>query len=74
VEIAQEIGLDVKKFTSDLDAHTYKTKIDAEVAQAMQAGATGTPATFVNGRFVNGAAPIDTFKKMIDEELAKATK
>jgi len=74
LQIASEIGLDVKKFTSDLDAHTYKSKIDAEAAEAVQAGATGTPASFVNGRFVNGAAALATFKKMVDEEIAKATK
>jgi len=74
LQIASEIGLDVKKFTSDLDAHTYKAKIDAEAAEAVKVGATGTPASFVNGRFVNGAAPIATFKKMVDEEIAKATK
>jgi protein-disulfide isomerase len=31
---------------------------------------TGTPAFFVNGRFLSGAKPFDDFKKLIDEELA----
>ena len=38
----------------------------------MGVGATGTPATFVNGRFLSGAQPYEAFKKLIDEELAKA--
>jgi len=74
LQLASEIGLDVKRFTSDLDARTYKAKIDADAAEAMKVGATGTPASFVNGRFVSGAAPVATFKKLIDEELAKASK
>jgi protein-disulfide isomerase len=74
VELATEIGLDVKKFTSDLDARTYKPKIDAETAEVMKTGATGTPATFVNGRFLSGAQAYDAFKKVVDEEIAKATK
>ena len=32
----------------------------------------GTPASFVNGRFISGALPIDSFKKVINEELVKA--
>jgi predicted DsbA family dithiol-disulfide isomerase len=72
LEIAKEIGLDVKKFTADIDANAFKAKIDAEAQEAMKNGATGTPATFVNGRFVSGAAPIESFKAIIDAELAKA--
>jgi len=72
--LAAEIGLDVKKFTSDIDSHAHKAKIDAETAEAMNVGATGTPATFVNGRFLSGAQAFDSFKKIVDEEIAKATK
>lgn len=72
IQIATELGLDVKKFTSDIDGNTYKKSIDAMTDEAMKVGATGTPANFVNGRFLNGAAPYEAFKKIIDEELAKA--
>jgi protein-disulfide isomerase len=72
--IASEIGLDVKRFTSDLDTHTHKARIDAEAAEAMKVGATGTPATFVNGRYLSGAQAYESFKKIVDEELAKAKK
>jgi protein-disulfide isomerase len=74
LQLATEIGLDMKKFTSDIDTLAYKADIDAEAAEAMKLGATGTPASFVNGRFVNGAAPYEAFKKLVDEEIAKATK
>ena len=74
LQLAQEIGLDVKKFTADIDANAYKTKIDAEALEAMNVGASGTPASFVNGRFLSGAQPFEAFKKIIDEELAKAKK
>ena len=74
LQIAAEIGLDVKKFTSDIDNHVYKASIDAQAAEAMKVGATGTPANFINGRFLSGAAPYEAFKKLIDEELAKTAK
>jgi protein-disulfide isomerase len=35
-------------------------------------GARGTPAFFINGRFLSGAQPLDRFKSIIDEELKKA--
>ncbi len=35
-------------------------------------GTTGTPAFYINGRFLSGARPIDQFKKLIDDELKKA--
>jgi protein-disulfide isomerase len=73
MEIAKNIGLDVPKFTKSIDSHEFKSLIDAETQEVMSIGATGTPATFVNGRFVNGAAPYDSFKKLIDEELAKSS-
>ena len=36
-------------------------------------GVNGTPATFINGRKIAGAYPFETFKKIVDEELAKKT-
>jgi protein-disulfide isomerase len=35
-------------------------------------GARGTPAFFVNGRFLSGAQPFERFKSLMDEELKKA--
>jgi protein-disulfide isomerase len=34
-------------------------------------GITGTPAFYINGRFVSGAQPFETFALLIDTELAK---
>lgn len=70
---AQEIGLDMKKFTNDIDNDTHKPQISAMTNEVMKVGATGTPASFINGRYLNGAQPIEAFKKLIDEELGKAT-
>jgi len=74
LQLASEIGLDVKRFTNDIDTNAYKKTIDAETEEVMKVGATGTPASFVNGRFLSGAQPYEAFKKIIDEEIAKATK
>ena len=69
---AKELGLDVDRFTKELDAHTYQAAIQKEAKEAEDIGAGGTPASFVNGRFLNGAKPYEAFKAIIDEELAWA--
>ncbi len=67
---AEEIGLDVEAFRTCFDAGTHIDEIRADEAYARELGIRGTPAFFINGRFVNGAVPIDTFRQIIDEELA----
>ena len=72
LSLAKDIGLDVDRFTKDLDAHTYAAAIQKDAKEAEDIGATGTPASFVNGRYLSGAKPYTTFQAMIDEELAWA--
>ncbi len=69
---AKELGLDVDRFTKELDAHTYAEAIQNEVKEVEAIGAGGTPASFVNGRYLSGAKPYVSFKEIIDEELAWA--
>lgn len=72
VELAQEIGLDMGKFNKDIDGDDCKKTVAEDQQHLRRVGARGTPAFFINGRFLSGARPIDQFKKIIDEELAKA--
>ena len=69
LEIAKDLGLDMERFTKDLDSDAIKSRIDRETKEAMDIGASGTPAAFVNGRYVNGAKPLEFFKTLVDEEL-----
>jgi len=72
ISLAKEIGLDVDRFTKDLDSHAYAAAIQKDAKEAEDIGSSGTPASFINGRFLNGAKPYANFKDMIDEELAWA--
>ena len=36
-----------------------------------EAGVSGTPAFFINGRVLGGAQPFEAFKRIIDEELRR---
>ncbi|WP_443096568.1 DsbA family protein [Pyxidicoccus fallax] len=69
---AQELGLNVGKFKAALDSGKYKAKVEADMAAGAAVGANGTPTFFINGREFVGAQPFESFKKVIDEEIAKA--
>jgi protein-disulfide isomerase len=71
---ANELGLDVAKFKKDMEDPALKKKIEEQMRLSNTLGARGTPAFFINGRFLSGAQPVEAFKKVIDEEMKKADK
>jgi protein-disulfide isomerase len=68
---ATELELDLDQFKKDLASKDVKDRIDRDTGQAAKVGVTGTPAFFINGRFLSGAQPFGAFKSIIDEELDK---
>jgi protein-disulfide isomerase len=68
---AQEIGLDMERFRADLASADVKSRVTADQAEAARLGVTGTPSFFVNGRYLSGAQPFESFKRLIDEELSR---
>jgi protein-disulfide isomerase len=72
---ASTVGLDVAAFDRCVATHKYKADVDEDIAAGDEAGVTGTPAFYINGRVLTGAQPFDAFKRIIDDELArKATR
>jgi protein-disulfide isomerase len=69
---ADEIGLDTAKFKKDLEDEGLKKKVLDQQKLGMSLGARGTPAFFINGRYLSGAQPAPAFKAVIDEEMKKA--
>lgn len=74
IKFAGELGLNVEQFKKDMADPELKKKITAQQAQGVTLGARGTPAFFINGRFLSGAQPFPNFKTLIDEEMKKADK
>jgi len=68
---AADLGLDTKQFDACYDAKTHESEIEATIAGGSRLGVTGTPAFFINGRFLSGAQPFDSFKNIIDDELSR---
>jgi protein-disulfide isomerase len=69
---ASELGLNMGKFKAALDANKGKEEVEADAAAGGKIGARGTPAFFINGKFLSGAQPFEAFKAKIDEELKTA--
>src|SRR5262245_53665902 len=68
---AQELGLDMKRFQDSVSTEKGKGQVDADSAEAAALGVTGTPAFFVNGKFLSGAKPFEEFAKVINAELSR---
>jgi protein-disulfide isomerase len=70
--VAQAAGLDMTAFRKALDDKRHEPRIRRDQALMTGLGANGTPTFFVNGRKIAGAVPYETFKAVVDEELARA--
>jgi len=68
---AGQVGLDVDAFKKDVSSDEVKKRIDADTREAAKLGVSGTPAFFINGKYIAGAQPFEAFKQRIDEELGK---
>ncbi|MCL7486707.1 MAG: thioredoxin domain-containing protein [Desulfobulbaceae bacterium] len=72
ISYAQELGLDVKKFTDSIDNGRHAGEIDRDLKLAESMDLYNTPTFYINGRQIIGERPFDYFKKIIDEELNQA--
>lgn len=66
---AKELGLNSDQFNSCLDNGKYADRVGVDYNEGLKLGVNGTPATFVNGKLISGAAPYADFEKVINEEL-----
>jgi protein-disulfide isomerase len=71
-KLAKDLKLDEKKFQAELKGERCQNLLKTDMAQLGKLGVSGTPAFYINGRFLGGAQPIEAFKKVVDEELKKA--
>ncbi len=68
---AKELALDQGKFDKCLDSGEKAKVVEANKQAGAKVGVTGTPAFFINGYQLTGAQPIEEFKSIIDQELAR---
>ena len=70
MEIAKNLGLDLKQFSLDMMRPSIRNKIEEDIKDGKKAGISGTPSIFVDGRLVK-KRDLGTISKLIDSELGK---
>jgi protein-disulfide isomerase len=69
---ARRIGMNVGKFKQDLNGEEVTMQVSRDRKEGSQAGITGTPAIFINGRRYMGATSVEALSQAIDAQLAEA--
>ena len=68
--LAAELGLDIKKFNSDMQSPNIYGLINRDMGEALQAKVSRIPAVFVNGKALPEPT-LEHFQQMIDAALNK---
>jgi protein-disulfide isomerase len=73
IAMATKLGLNMKRFRKDMQENCEQ-KIQEDFENMAAVGSTGTPAFYINGRFLAGSLPLQSYRRIIDQEIAKADK
>jgi protein-disulfide isomerase len=68
MEFASKLNLDINKFTADFKSNKYDALIQQDINLGRQAGVTGTPTLYMNGKRMRGRS-FNDFKEGIDGYL-----
>jgi protein-disulfide isomerase len=71
---AASLELDASTFAECLDSGRYAEQVALDMEAGRLAGVTGTPAIFINGRFLSGAQPYERIAALIDDELERESR
>lgn len=69
---AQEIGLDIARWSRDLDSEEVKDAVSRQLETGLTAGVNSTPTFFLNGKRIEPIPTIESFTTLIDEAKASA--
>ncbi|MGH3102949.1 MAG: Na+/H+ antiporter NhaA [Gaiellaceae bacterium] len=72
IHYAEQLGLDVERFSDDLRRHGGASRVDEDVDSADLSGVSGTPSFFINGRRHHGAYDIATLSAAVRAAGARA--
>ncbi len=72
-ESAEALGLDMKRFDVCLSGAESRDAVRADMAESAELRATGTPTLLVNGRLIRGVIPPEELRRVLDEEMRRAT-
>jgi protein-disulfide isomerase len=69
--LARAAGVNLKTWDGCMSSHAMAKLIEADRDRSAKAGVESTPTFFVGERALAGAFPVDTFRVVIDQALAK---
>jgi protein-disulfide isomerase len=69
---AKDLGLDMEKFTADLDSDKVKAVIAQDMREGDQVAIQGTPTLFINGQRYNGPLNLLALRTVLEQKF-KAT-
>ncbi len=67
--LAKELGLNMERFTADMNSGKFAAAIDKDFKDGEDAGVDGTPAFFINGKHYNGPMELAAVRPLIQSEL-----
>src|SRR5581483_8850432 len=65
---AKKLGLDMDRFTKDIDSERLKQTIASDQAEGGKLGVNGTPTFFINGASYSGARSFEDLKTLVQKE------
>jgi protein-disulfide isomerase len=68
-EVAEGLGLEVRRFETDLERGIHRERVLADVARAHADGASGTPTFFINGERYHGDSDAASLGAAIEKAL-----
>ena len=74
LDLATGLGLDMKRFTAELDSPEIKKAVATDVADGNRIGVDSTPTVYIDGQKYNGSLALDAIKPVIDAELKQQPK
>ena len=69
---ARLLGLDTEEFAQCLNSGRSYERVQTDLDAALALGQTGTPAVFVNGRYVGGAVSFEQLTAEIEREISES--
>ena len=69
---ARLVGLDTEEFAQCLNSGSSYERVQTDLDAALALGQTGTPAVFVNGRYIGGAVSFEQLTAEIEREISES--
>jgi protein-disulfide isomerase len=67
ITYAEEVSIDVDQFTLCFESASSESEVKDDIEEGNDRSVTGTPAFFINGEYLVGAQPFDTFDSVVKE-------